>query len=224
MGLPGIILKREFVHLFLPSVCAAACVHPFIDWNPGFELPCKWFFFECALATPSHTPPPSRTPSSSSRAPSAPYTYVREDTFSFPVLVSLQLVSSVTLSTSIFVALSGRMVQRAPWAANTRPPSPRPTQKEFKTGARTRRCAARWRGDELTKKRLEAVSSWFSLPLGLVLPESRFPKYRGRPRSPSAGVATSLRGGSITQGMLMIPACPSFFFSSNFLNCLGLIC
>lgn len=45
MGLPGIILKREFVHLFLPSVCAAACVHPFIDWNPGFELPCKWFFF-----------------------------------------------------------------------------------------------------------------------------------------------------------------------------------
>lgn len=59
MGLPGIILKREFVHLFLPSVCAAACVHPFIDWNPGFELPCKWFFFECALATPSHTPPPA---------------------------------------------------------------------------------------------------------------------------------------------------------------------
>lgn len=220
MGLPGIILKREFVHLFLPSVCAAACVHPFIDWNPGFELPCKWFFFECALATPSHTPPPSRTPSSSSRAPSAPYTYVREDTFSFPVRASLQLVSSVTLSTSTFVALSGRMVQRAPWAANTRPP-PRARLKRNLNPDPPLRC-------EMTRRRAnkkEARSGIlviFAAP-GACVTRVPVPEISRPPSFPLCG-RSYVPASRFHHAGHADDTCPSFFLSSNFLNCLGLIC
>lgn len=154
MGLPGIILKREFVHLFLPSVCAAACVHPFIDWNPGFELPCKWFFFWVRTRA---SPPPSTVPSA--RQP---------------------LVQALPSRFSRCNPLLHRAVHSGPATpARARfelkrnlKPLPMPAAAAVTTAAATA-AAAPW-DDAQWNKRKMGIPRSVELPAGFVLPEFRF--------------------------------------------------
>ena len=209
------------------GVCAS-----FYRLKSRLRITVQMIFFRVRTRTPasSSCPPtyaaPNRTPSSSSRAPFNPHTYVRERLPTLPMCVHLMSVS-VTRWFLFFESSSLFRPDAMFYHRVLCPTTPlQRTRKEFKIGAQARRRrwhgAARWRARWRNKKSLQAVASWFSLPLELVLPESRFPKYRSSSLFPPWSLLCSCV--TADQSRWWYRAGEFSLIAASMLGCLDLTC